>query len=172
MYPTRLAWIRGKNKETKQSKPSPLVVSARDIYLCREEITTGGLESACPSGPVMPSSIILFWPSNTASPFSAWTMAKAPRDLHFLSPSNKSSSLIMRAPLYAIKNLKELIPARHGEIVLLIKQWEAISWWMIYIKSIQHIVYPPKMHKPFSLTIISISPPTVSSHLVTAIWKP
>lgn len=80
------------------------------IKECISRITTAGLERACPSGPVIPSSIILFCPSNTASPFSAWTIAKAPRDLHLFSPCSRSSSFIMRDPLYAMKNLKELMP--------------------------------------------------------------
>uniref|UniRef100_A0A2P2JXR2 Dihydropyrimidinase n=1 Tax=Rhizophora mucronata TaxID=61149 RepID=A0A2P2JXR2_RHIMU len=37
-------------------------------------------------------------------------MAMAPRVLHCFNPSNRSSSLIIRDPLYARKNLKELIP--------------------------------------------------------------
>uniref|UniRef100_A0A7C9EIL2 Uncharacterized protein n=1 Tax=Opuntia streptacantha TaxID=393608 RepID=A0A7C9EIL2_OPUST len=58
-----ITWTTYKGVPTKRAKRMARAVASPS--------STGGLERACPSGPVMPSSIIRCCPSKTASPFSA-----------------------------------------------------------------------------------------------------
>ncbi len=68
--------------------------------------TSGGRDSGCASGPVIPRASSAFCSWNTSSPFSACTVGSAPSSSERVKLFTRISSSAMIAFLYAMKCLK------------------------------------------------------------------
>ena len=153
--------------------------------------TSSGRHISCPSGPVMPSSIIFSdccterrkggvcsscassskRTASMRSPFSAWTCATAPSSLQRMKALSSCSRTDQWLYIHqtGVRTCINLIIAKHEDIFVCEKHLEGVDTctWRVDVCRL----CSTHLTQPFSLTSVSISWWTRSLHHVTPTWN-